>query len=185
MEISLSWFIFMLKCIDLPAVVIGAVQGSAFSENLDEALQDGLLTYSSDLLKGILKSYNSCMQKKQMYIYKFMGLTAGRIAGEYEDIDSFKMAVKTLLSAGPGEAEVALIRGRLRRCIIKKKPSQEELAKLRFLLKKEPSPEEFARIMTTMVRHDPAPLVEYLVSWTHPPVEEWRKADHGYLCKRR
>jgi hypothetical protein len=58
-------------------------------------------------------------------------------------------------------------------------PSGRELASLRSTLARGENAEGFGEVFQTLTRHDPGPVVEYLVAWVNPN-RDWRDKDRSY-----
>ena len=58
-------------------------------------------------------------------------------------------------------------------------PSGQELANLRRTLARGEKAEGFGEAFETLTRHDPGPVVEFLVAWINPN-QDWRDKDRGY-----
>jgi hypothetical protein len=62
----------------------------------------------------------------------------------------------------------------------KEPPTETDLEKWRKALVVGPSDKGFGAACYNLTRHDPGPVVEYLLAWTNPS-KEWRDADNGYV----
>jgi hypothetical protein len=58
-------------------------------------------------------------------------------------------------------------------------PSGQELANLRRTLARGENAEGFGEAFGTLARHDPGPVVEFLLAWINPN-QDWRDKDRGY-----